>query len=538
MVKTLVIDNFHGSMTPYLEGDINSGKAYINEVSGYDPFIDPGNLTWSESAVQIDPTGNVITDLILAGKVRVESGITYVYCIGHTGRLYKIQVNDPTTYNPDYDNPVLLATLTINSPTFTRGGFIDFFGTTQRIYIGHDKGVTRIDFNGATETFVGLIGSWIQTVPRPLRQFVGKMYIGNGNNLAEIDSTGTVTTYAKLSPSFPNNTQTRDLRATPDGLYLQAIVTQQELGDITLTTPLTQNICPDDSFMFKWNGTDAGYTSFITYPGTTLTALLMFGDKQYVFGYDTLGTAVFNPIEKMLTSSASSVFGEAPFPNAIFPMSNTLSWVTNLSYLGNLTLIFSQFGTVSNYEIESGYWSPYFQYAQGAETDVIHVPFMLPVSNYVQGASSNGYVRNIFGTPKAYFSTLESSSAPTTKYKLYKWQTSSIGLGDTLVDFTAVYQTQNQVFKKKAKISEVRVYGKPWVTGNAFSVELIGGDGEVITGSTKSFTAGTNLTIGEDFCWYAPQIEPVYSMGFRIFNEGLVNHTITKVEIDFSEGGK
>src|SRR3990167_1229665 len=202
MIKTLVVDNFKGTMTAFQDGDINSGLGYVVNVFGYNPFVKPGNLTWCRQSVQIDSAGSVITDLIMAGKERVESGIVYVYAIGHTGRLYKIQVNNPATFNPDYDNPVLLATITSGTPTFTRGGFIDFFGTTERIYIGHDKGVTELNFDGTGEAVVGVAGSWTATVPRPLKQFFGKLYAGNGKNLTEITDGGTVATYAKLSPSF------------------------------------------------------------------------------------------------------------------------------------------------------------------------------------------------------------------------------------------------------------------------------------------------------------------------------------------------
>src|SRR3990167_6234997 len=228
---TKVIDNFKGNMTPYRNGDLNNGRSYWIDVFGSDPFTKPGNLTWNEEATQIDSAGSVITDLIMAGKVRVESGIIYVYAIGHTGRLYKIQVNDPTTYNPDYDNPVLLATLTSGTPTFTRGAFMDFFGATERIYISHDKGVTRLNFDGTSETVVGVVGSWTQNVPKPLQQFLGKLYIGNWTNLAEIDSTATVTSYTKLSPSFPANSQVRDLKMSPDGNYIHSVVTELPLNE-------------------------------------------------------------------------------------------------------------------------------------------------------------------------------------------------------------------------------------------------------------------------------------------------------------------
>src|SRR3990167_4164881 len=152
--ETLVVNNFQGRLTRYAEGDINSGFAKYTSTFGNDPFTKPGNLTWFESPTRIDSDEDVLTDLIVAARPRLESGITYVYAIGSTGRLYKIQVNDPTTYNPNYDNPVLLATLTAQSPTFKYGASIQFFGATEKIYIGHDKGVTSINFDGTGEAFV------------------------------------------------------------------------------------------------------------------------------------------------------------------------------------------------------------------------------------------------------------------------------------------------------------------------------------------------------------------------------------------------
>lgn len=534
-METLVIDNFHGSMTPYANGDINSGKSFWSDVSGYDPFSKPGSLTWNETSEQIDPAGAVITDLILCGKTRMESGILYVYAIGHTGRVYKIQVNDPTTYNPDYDNPILLTTLTIESPTFTRGGFIDFYGATEKIYIGHDKGVTSLNFDGTGEAFVGVVGSWIQNVPRPFVQFVGKLYIGNGTNLAEIDSTATVTTYGKLAPAFPTNTQVRDLDITPDGTYLQAIVTELALTDITATTTDTSLLAPVTSFMFMWNGTDMGYTSFITYPATALSANTMFGDQQYIFGYDTFGGAVFNPVRKTLTSIPNNIYGNSPLPNAVISMGGIMSWIGLLPFEGVQELVIIAFGTIADYDIAPGYWCIYDQFASGTETDIQQVPCQILVSNYAQGTSSNGYVETTFGKSKVYFSTLETSAGPTTSYKLWKWSPSSSGLGTPM---PGLFQTQTQLFSKKVDIKEIRVYGDPWVAGNSFKVELIGPGNTVITNSSYTFTVGTTLNVGDDFAWYNPPMAPTYGVGIRITNLGDTHMTINKVEIDYTPAGK
>lgn len=536
-MRTLVIDNFKGSMTVYADGDINSGYANILESFGYDSFAKPGNLTWSENPVQIDSGGSVITDMILDGKERVENGISYLYAIGHTGRLYKIQVNDPTTYNPNYDNPVLLATLTSGTPTFTRGAFMEFYGATEKIYIGHDKGVTSIAFDGSGETVVGVLGSWTQNVPRQIKQFLGKLYIGNGANIAEIDTTLSVTSYTKLSPGFPDGTQVRDLDVSPSGTYMDIVVTRLALGDITSTAQDTSIITISDSWIFKWNGTDTGYTSFDSFPNVILTSNIMFGFNQYTFGYDGRGVAIFNPVNRIISSGFSSSFAEAPGPKAISSDGGLVSWIAPLYFEDHLEISFCVFG-VFDWETQPmpGFWSPMGLLAKSPETDIVRIPFMKTVSNYNQGISSNGYTSNIFGTSKLYFSTLETSSAPTTAYRFYRWSPLTTGLG-TAFDL-GVYQTQSQMMSKKAQIKEVRIYGDPWVANNSFQIDLIGSGGNVISGSTKVFTAGTDMTIGDDFAWYTPNTAPTYMLGLRLTNLGTANHTINKVEIDITEGGK
>src|SRR3990167_9768802 len=332
--KTLVIDNFTGNMVPQQNGDINSGNSYWLDVFGYDPFTKPRSLTWNERQTQIDSAGSVITDLVLAGKVRVESGIIYVYCIGHTGRVYKIQVNDPNTSNPDFDSPVLLATLTSGTPTFLKGSFIDFFGSTERMYISHDKGVTRLDFDGTNETVVGVEASWTQNVPKPMQQFLGNLYVGHGIKLAEIASGGTVNTYSKLSPEFPTRVQLRDMKLTIDGNYLQMIVTEPALSDVTSTIPDVPLVAPANSFIFKWNGVDNGYTSQIFFPNVVLNSCVLGSNSEYYMGYDNLGGAVYKGQDKIETSLPDVVAGNAS-PNSVFVLNNQLIWGQTLFFSDN-----------------------------------------------------------------------------------------------------------------------------------------------------------------------------------------------------------
>lgn len=538
-MATLVIDNFLGKITRFDNGNINSGLTKYTVTHNCDYFSKPGRLTFQETPTQIDAAGSVITDLIVAGKERVESGVAYVYAIGHTGRLYKIQVNDPTTYNANYDNPVLLATLSTGSPTFTMGGFIDFFGSTERIFIGHDKGVTRIDFAGTNETVVGVAGSWTQTVPRPLKQFLGKLYAGNGSNIAEIDSTLTVTDYTKLDPAFPDNTQVRDMDISTDGTYLQFVVTRLALGDITSTTPDSASISNSDSWLFKWNGTDTGYTSYETYSAYSLTANFVFGPYQYVFGYDVTGSAMFAPNTKVI----SPVLTNAPMPNAIGVGTDMVGWATTETYnptsdkiatAGVLRASQFIYGNPDS-EYPVGWWRQMSMSATSPETDIIRVPFGLLVSNLNIGSSSNGYLAGIFGFGKYYFSTLETSSAPTTKYRFYKWYPVPTTLGTSSA---GVYETQTQLFEKKISIKEVRIYTEPLVAGNSFTISLIGADGNAITNASKTFTVGTELTAGKDYVWWGLNTAPTYGLAVRIKNAGTTNWTCHKIEIDYEPAGK
>lgn len=529
-MKTLTVNNFQGRLARYNDGDINSGYAKYNTTFGNDPFSTPGNLTWFEAPTRIDSGESVITDLIMAARPRLESGITYVYAIGHTGRLYKIQVNDPTTYAPNYDNPVLLTTLTAQTPTFKYGASIQFYGSTERIYIGHDRGVTRVDFNGTNETFVGVQASYTSSVPRPSVNFLGVTYWGNGTNLAAIDSTATVTSYAKLSPSFPVGTVVRDIDVSPDGNYVQIVVSRVTPPDMTAVTQDTSSLSSGDSYLIYWNGTDLGYTSYNPYNSYSLNANTSFGPYSYTMGYDLGGAAIYAGGNKIISLPDSL----SPNFNAMFSTGNLLGFAApenSASFLKGTLMTYGQYDE----EIPKGLFRFFRVVAGSTQTDVIQMPMCLIVSNLFYGSSSAGYSGNQVGSAKLYFSTLETSSAPTTKYKLYKFTTVPTGLGTAI---GGVYETQNQIFSKKVSVSEVRVYGEPWVTNNSFKIELIGSSNNAITNGDKTFTVGTNLTSGADYAWYSPGIAPTYAIGLRITNLGSVNNVITKVEIDTVEAGK
>lgn len=527
-METLVINNFTGRLTRYEDGDINSGLAKYATTFGNDPFSSPGNLTWFEAPTRIDPNQSVITDLIMAARPRLESGITYVYAIGHTGRLYKIQVNDPTTYNPDYDTPVLLATLSAQSPTFKYGSSIQFYGTTEKIFIGHDRGVTKIDFAGTNETFVGTQSSYTSSVPRPSIQFNGKMYFGNGTNLVEIDSTETVTSYAKLSPAFPSGTQVRDIDVSPDGNYVQVIVSRVSQADMTIITQDTASLSSSDSYFIYWNGITAGYTAYNPYNSYSLTSNTSFGQSSYTMGYDLGGAALYSGGQKLvsLPNSLSPNFG------GMFSTGNVVGFGAPEQDSGVLKGSLLTYGQYDK-EIPDGLFR-FFRISATTQTDIQQMPVCVVVSNLFYGTSSAGYTGNKVGSAKIYFSSLETDSGPTTKYRFYKFTTVPTGSGTAI---GGVYETQSQLFSKKITVKEIRLYCEPLVTNNVFTIALIGSNGGVITNSSQTFTVGSNVTSGEDLVRYNPAINRTYALGIRITNSGSVNWKGTKLEIDWDTAG-
>lgn len=529
-MPTIIIDNFDGRLTRFDDGKLNSGLAKYSKTFGNDAFSTPSGLNWFEAPTRIDPNATVITDLIMAARPRLESGITYVYAIGHTGRLYKIQVNDPTTYNPDYDNPVLLATLTAQSPTFKYGSSIQFYGATEKLFIGHDLGVTKINFDGTGETYIGTLGSYTTNVPRPSVQFAGKLEFGNGNNLVEIDSTETIVSYAKLSPSFPSGTQTRDLDVSPDGNYIQITVSRVSQPDMTVITQDTSSLSSADSYFMYWNGSDTGVTSYNPYNSYSLNSNTSFGSFTYTLGYDLGGTALYKSGKKevSLPNSVSPNFG------SMFSTGNMMGFLSpeqDSSVLKGAFLFYGQYDR----EFKEGLYRP-FRISATTQTDIQQIPTSLIVSNLFYGASSAGYANNRVGSAKIYFSTLETDSGPTTKYKLYKFTTVPTGVNPLI---GGVYETQNEYFPNKITIKQIRIYTEPLVTNNSFKIDLIGSNMGIIPGSTVTYTAGQAPTsVGDDRMFYGQDIGNTYTLGIRLTNLGTTAMTFKKIEIDYLEGGK
>jgi len=525
IVQTLTIEDFSGTLTRIPNGDLNSGFARYDTSYNYDSVSKPRVLSFSDIPSSIN--NGVITDVVVAGKMHVEGPIIYVYAIGDTGRLYKIQVNRPSSHNPNADIVVLLAQLTVDSPTFTKGGSLDFY--EGRIIIGHDQGATQIDFDGTGEAFIGTLGSWTHFVPRPQRQFNGSVYFGNGRNIAEMTSGLTITDYTKLDPSFPADYQVVDLDVTADGVYLVIPVSKTDMADISSEDPDINQAATTDSAIAFWNGADVGYTSLTTLPSFTITAYKTFGASQFSFGYDAFGAAILTPSEKALSFPIS----QSPLFGAKSSLGNAVVWAVPEYIEGQLYATVHYYGMIDA-EIASGHFRPARLFPDVSTTDMIKVPCIIPVSNNAIGASYNGYTNNRFGVGKIYVSAIESDGDTVTS-NFYRFDLYPTGSGSTV----GVYETQTQLFSKKIQPKQVRIYLEPVTANIGFSVALIGIDGNVINGTEQIISiANGNIKLGETLAQYDPKSNATTAIGLRITNITETTPYIHKVEIDYVPQGK
>lgn len=537
-METLTITNLGGPLTRKRTGDINSGLSRFETSWGYDPYSKPGNLTWMEQPASIlTLTGS--NGPVVAMKQRSESlstlGDNYVFTISRDRILRKIQ--SEAAGNAYTDSPSVIGSFISSGGDnqFSRGVGMEFYN--NKIWAGFSNEVQNIDFDGANIASV-LAGT--QNTPRPLATFLGKLYFGNGNNIGEIDTTNAVVTGAKLSPGLPNGILVHDLEVTPDGNYLQLTATRGELANDP-QGERQPGVSFSESFKFLWNGVDGGVTAIETHGGTRLTASEVIGDTNYSFGYDQQGLAILQGKKKILTIPNAL----PPFTQATFSTSNMLGFVTT-EYVPDVD---GYRGAIYNYgqyddETQSGLFRLLRINAVTSGSDVV----MAPAAKYVSNLTYNQSYRpigpqtgSVASAAKMYFSVNEASAlgVPVGPHRLMRFNTVPLGLGSIVA---GSYETQTQMFSKKVKIPEVRIYTEPLVGGNDFIVDLIGSGGSVMAGGSQRFRVATgSVATGTDMVHFNPQIAPTYALGVRITNSsvtGVANWTANKIEVDYSEAGR
>lgn len=542
--KPLIITNFAGRLTRQNFGDINSGFAKYDSSWGYNPFFSPGSLTWMKAAGDLS---SIITDgsLILAAQSRVESGVQQTYAISNQGTLWKI--------TGEGGGATLLTPLSIGTPTFNYGGTLRFFG--GKIYIGHDKGVTRINFDGSSETQIGTWDSshYVQNTYRPLQDFSGSLYVGNTTdgtsiNIGQIDSTLTITNYSKLSPPLGTvgSNYVRDLDITPDFTYLSISVSNIAPENMAAVNDTT-NTASGTSEKFYWNGQDAGYTNGVSLPGFGITALNTFGPYEYSMMYDTFGTALYEEGKKRWTLRNM----KSPFPNGVESTGNFLTWVTPEMYWNQDTQSGRMMGGLFYYgslddEVGAGLWRLNRWTSSNAAGQIYQAPFNHFTTNrYVSTNSGIPPLTQVDSNGTHLFSYMDYIGSGTTNkfYYFYAAPPDDSPVG-WVGACAGVYETQTQLFSQKQTVKQVRVYTSPTVASNGFNVDIIGSNGTIVSVTnpmTYTFAAGTDdtkLQGAQTRIDFNPNMAPDYGIGIRITNTGGNNMSINKIEIDMAPMGK
>lgn len=550
---TIEITNFSGRLTRILNGDLNSGFSKFTNSFGYDPFSKPLNLTWFEQPV---PISSIISDVLLAAKVRDEGGNPIVYTVGSNKSIYRIQPN--TTLNPNADSVVGIGSVAANSPSFNYGSSMEFFGTPEKLYISSDtqinsfpiSSITGGDFGG--DAIVGSAPFYVNNTYHPLKAFQGNLIFGNGPTIGAIGVTNTIVSsiigmsvgqlgssqnlYSELNPAFPPEKTVMDLDISPDYNYL--LMTSSEVAPENITTLADdrQTVTPGNGDIFQWNGSDPATTAGLTVPAQALTALQTYLQKNLMFANDTFGLSVGDGVNKILYLPGN----KAPLANATGVNGDFLFWMSTELATDNSTIYASLY-----------YWGQLDQETPIGLYRVLRYATALP-SGYVYQVPMNVLVTNLFrsinnaitsiltfGYGKHYFSTIEISNSITTN-RLNRFLITSSGTG---VPQLGVYETQTQLFSKRIGISQMRVYTEPTAVGNAFQLDLIGADGSVIPSGTFIYRYGEisdpqSGTLALERINFNPDTKTQYSLGIRITNLGTTNMTFKKIEIDITQDGK
>lgn len=520
----LTVTNLGGPLTRKNTGDINSGLAKYDTSWGYDPYSKPGNLTWLEQ-----PTSILASDILVAAIKQRTEGIrqnNFVYHLNTGGTVRRFTVN--TSTNPNNDVPSIIGAFATD--TYNSGGGMVFYGS-ERMFIGGDTLIQTATFVTSVFTAPSTIGTVTINTPRPFAKFLGRVYFGNGNNIGEIDSTNVITTVAKLSPALPDGLYIRDLDVTPDGNYLQMLASGSNQTDIFGTTVGdTGTPIATDSFKFYWNGIDSGISALQNYSGLVLTANVAFGEKNYSFGYDYNGAAIFSGAEKVVSLPNAA----SPHSSAVFPMGNMLGFATEEYDVASTRLqtSFFQYGKFDE-ETQPGLYRLLRQRAVTRD-DIASIPAALNVSNRLRTPAQFLFTNNFSGAGKIYYNSVEvpSVSGAALVSNLWRFHFVSTGVGSVLA---GVYETQNQLFSKKVKLGEVRFYTEPLAANNAFTLAILNSGSSVIAQNT--YTVGSGVSAVDDLIRFKPEIAPTQAVGLRITNSGSANWTGLKAEIDYELAG-
>jgi hypothetical protein len=571
-VNTIVINNFGGRLTRIINGDLNSGFAKFDTSFGYDPFTKPGNLTWFQSPTSV--AGFV--DLVVGGLIspRSREGIQHGYFVGSTGKLYDMRVNvTPSLIQLNVDS--VLARQSIHGD-YSYGASMIFFGDKEELYVGGKDGIVKVGsvvgqggqivLNGASSVITNQ--SFLSGNVRPMVPFAGKLIFGNGPTIGAIDSTGTVVSsiftisqlegnkYSQLFPALPSDEVVRDLEVSVDGNYLEIASTNvlpENIATLDPQSALTA-VSAGKGALYGWNGVDSGVTMALQIPAGAVTSQQTYLQEKVFFLNDFFGSAVSDGRKKLVSLPLNS----PPNPNAATNTGNFLVWATvdnQTEDTDDVATSVYYFGSFDDENPAGLYRVLRFQPGDLLPTDedfdTIQVPYFDIISNRSRSYtffSPQVILPTLFSRGKHYISTFQSetfslssvfSSSVTGNHRFWSFNTSGFDIQAGYQP--GVYETQTQLFEKRVKIEQIRVYIEPPVrTNQGFRLDIIGQDGEPIDNGTFTFTFGDPIDKNERIN-FNPAVDAGYGFAIRVTNTGTSATTsmvIKKIEIDWTPSGK
>lgn len=555
--QTIVISNFAGRLTRIQNGDLNSGFAKYATSFGYDPFTKPMNLTWFEQPTSIASSGDGPLQDAVMGMIALFDSINnvqYVFGIGDSGKLYRIQVNESNPQNPNVDSVIGVTSVLGN---YKFGAGMAMFGAIPRLYLGADSAVVSasiVGFAHNTQTANVATNNLVGNIARPLKTFIGKLIFGNGPTFGAVSQTGTVTSsiftvntaqgpiYSEINPALNSDMVIRDLDVSTDLTYLLATASTMPTEELTSVPDDRQNAGVSESALYGWNGYDQAITTATQLPSYTASALHTYLQRNMFFSNDAFGASVNNGVEKILSLPNT----KSPNPNATASNGNFLTWVTtevnntNSSVYGSLFY----YGSLDSENPEGLYRVARFN-SNLTNGFVYQMPANILVGSKSFGVNNAVTNVNNTGLGKHYISlfnvnNVEGTTGGAGTSKLYRFVLTSTS---SSTPQAGVYETQTQLFSKRAGASQIRVYCEPTVAGNGFRLDFIDVDGSVMENGTFTYTyaAGTDITKLQgplERINFNPSLKTFFGLGVRITNTGTTNMTIKKVEVDVSEEGK
>lgn len=548
--QTIVITNFSGRLSRILNGDLNSGFTKFTSSFGYDPFSKPMNLTWLETPSSVvgiaalPQTGKVLSASLAGPNVHV---------IDQNGNWYQIQSG--TLSNPNTNSVIGIAS--VATQTYNFGTSMEFFGSVVgndlagnrlgKLFVGGDTGVVKVNPDGSAEALVGTASRYTANVYHPLKKFAGNLTFGNGNTVAVIDSTGTVTSsiigtgtnagiYSALNPPLDTTEKVMDLETSISNDYLvipSADILQEERLDSTGYDIVT-TFGSQGGKLNLWNGTDPTITAATNIPSYLISEVHTYFKNNSFFAEDSFGTALNDGNSKTLSLPNN----KPPSANAVAVNGNFLTWACAETNATARFVSLYYYGALDQENPKGLYrllrWS-----TPQSSGFVSKVPLNLLVSNKYTTVNTAQTALVTYGFGKHYIGYNSVNSGGPQNFLLCFLVTPT-GSGTPQ---TGVYETQNQLFSKRIGISQLRVYTEPTVSGNGFQLDIIGGDGNVIDNGTFTYSFGsfvdpnTNSNAVERIN-FNPGTKTLFTFGVRITNTGTTNMTIKKVEIDITEEGK